>query len=277
MQISGQSSGTCTFRCVALFVALSGAITAQNVITTIAGQDPSLTGNGQPAVNVPIGYVNGVATDGAGNVYFTDPLEHMVFRVSPDGTLTVVAGNGIAAYSGDGGPATSAAIAASGSLPLGTTLADATVLMAGNALPLLYGSSGQINAVVSSSINTNTSQQVIVQRGNTISIPISVDVAPAEPGLFRYPAPGDPPQQGAIVNAVTYAVADPAAPVTAGDVLAIFCTELGAVDRTIPDGAPAPSAPLANTGCYADGDHRRTKRAGGFFGIIAWVRWVVSD
>ena len=61
---------------------------------------------------MPIGYVNGVATDSAGNVYFTDPLEHLLLRVAPNGTLTVVAGNGIAGYSGDGGPATSAAIAA---------------------------------------------------------------------------------------------------------------------------------------------------------------------
>src|SRR3984957_6076032 len=95
-----------------LFVALAGALGAQNVITTIAGEDPSFAGNGQPALNVPIGYVNGVATDSAGNVYFTDPLEHLLLRVGADGTLTVVAGNGIADYSGDGGPATSAAIAA---------------------------------------------------------------------------------------------------------------------------------------------------------------------
>src|SRR5665213_2522451 len=94
-----------------LFVALAGATAAQNVITTIAGEDPSFNGNGQPPMNVPIGYVNGVTTDGAGNVYFTDPLEHLVLRVATDGTLTVVAGNGIAGYSGDGGTATSAAIA----------------------------------------------------------------------------------------------------------------------------------------------------------------------
>src|SRR5271157_2751531 len=101
-----------TLRCALLFVLLAGAIAAQNVITSIAGEDASFTGNGQPATNVPIGYVNGVATDGAGNVYFTDPLEHLVLSVAPDGTLAVVAGNGIAAYSGDGGPAASAAIAA---------------------------------------------------------------------------------------------------------------------------------------------------------------------
>ncbi|MGB6944770.1 MAG: hypothetical protein WBE37_20400, partial [Bryobacteraceae bacterium] len=134
-----------------------------------------------------------------------------------------------------------------GSVPLGTTLAGATVAMAGNSLPLFYGSNGQINALVSAGINTNTSQQILVQRDNTLSIPIAVDVAPAEPGVFGYAAQGEPPQQGAIVNAVTYAVADPAAPVTAGDVIAIFCTGLGAVDQTILDGAAAPSAPLANT------------------------------
>ena len=138
-------------------------------------------------------------------------------------------------------------VASAGSVPLGTTLADATVMMAGHSLPLLFGSNGQINAVVSAGINANTSQQIVLQRDNALSIPISVDVASAGPGVFGYPAPGDPPQQGAIVNAVTYAIADPAAPVSAGDVLAIFATGLGAVDQTIPDGAAAPGNPPANT------------------------------
>lgn len=132
-------------------------------------------------------------------------------------------------------------------LPLGTTLGGATVLMAANSVPLLYGSSGQLNGVVPSEINVNTSQQILLQRGNTLSIPLSVDVGPMSPAVFGYPVPGDPPQQGAIVNALTYAVADPANPVTAGDVLAIFCTGLGAVDQTVPDGAAAPSSPVANT------------------------------
>jgi uncharacterized protein (TIGR03437 family) len=85
-----------------------------------------------------------------------------------------------------------------------------------------------------------------VQRGNTLSVPISVDVGPAEPAVFGYPLPGDPPNQGAIVNAVTYAVAQPGTPVAAGDTVAIFCTGLGAVDQPVPDGAGAPSPP-ANT------------------------------
>ncbi len=94
-----------------LLLALAAACHAQSVITTIAGVDPVFNGSGSPAINVPIGYVNGVV-DGSGNAYFTDPLEHLVLRVSSTGILSVVAGNGIAGYSGDGGPATAAAIAA---------------------------------------------------------------------------------------------------------------------------------------------------------------------
>jgi uncharacterized protein (TIGR03437 family) len=132
-------------------------------------------------------------------------------------------------------------------LPLNTTLAGATVLMAGNAVPLIYGSGEQINAVVPSGININTNHQIVVQRDNTLSIPIPVDIGAAEPAIFGYQGPGDPTTQAAIVNAVTYAVAHPATPVGAGDVVAIFCTGLGAVDQNVPDGAGAPASPLANT------------------------------
>jgi uncharacterized protein (TIGR03437 family) len=137
--------------------------------------------------------------------------------------------------------------ASAGAIPLSGTLAGATVVMAGRILPAIFSSTGQINSVVSAGININTSQQILVQRDVTLSVPISVDVGPAEPAIFGYPFPGDPPNQGAILNAVTYLAAHPATPVTAGDVLAIFCTGLGAVSPAVPDGAGAPALPLANT------------------------------
>jgi uncharacterized protein (TIGR03437 family) len=133
------------------------------------------------------------------------------------------------------------------SLPVPTLMAGATVLMAGQPLPLVYASGGQVNAVVPAGININTSQQIVVQRDNTLSVPIRVDVGPAAPAIFPYPAPGEPATQGAIVNAVTYAVADPKTPVTAGNVLGIFATGLGVVDQNVPDAAGAPGNPLANT------------------------------
>jgi uncharacterized protein (TIGR03437 family) len=137
--------------------------------------------------------------------------------------------------------------ASASAVPLGTLLAGATAVMAGNPLPLVFSSSGQINSAVSFGIVTNTSHQILVQRDNTLSVPIPVNVGSVEPAIFAYPAPGEPPNQGAIVNAATYAVADPGRPVAAGDILAIFCTGLGTVDQMVPDGTAAPASPLANT------------------------------
>jgi adhesin/invasin len=119
--------------------------------------------------------------------------------------------------------------------------------MAGKSLPLIFASNGQINAVVSSGININTSHQIVVLRDVTVSVPISVDVGAAEPAIFPYPFPGDPPNQGAILNAITYVAAHPGTPVTAGDILAIFCTGLGAVNPLVLDGAAAPASPPATT------------------------------
>ena len=65
---------------------------------------PGSTGDGGPATAAQInGY--GVAADAAGNLYIPDGS--VIRRVTPDGTITTVAGGGNANL-GDGGPATSA-------------------------------------------------------------------------------------------------------------------------------------------------------------------------
>jgi sugar lactone lactonase YvrE len=48
--------------------------------------------------------------DTAGNVYVADTSNQMVFKISPAGVLTIVAGNGVTGFSGDGGPATMASL-----------------------------------------------------------------------------------------------------------------------------------------------------------------------
>jgi uncharacterized protein (TIGR03437 family) len=50
-----------------------------------------------------------VATDSAGNLFIADTYNNHILKVPPDGNVTTIAGNGSYGYTGDGGPATSAA------------------------------------------------------------------------------------------------------------------------------------------------------------------------
>ena len=70
----------------------------QNVINTIIGGGPY----GMPAVDANIAYPQSAAPDSAGNFYIAAPQQNRVFKVDTTGKLTVVAGNGLPGYSGDG-------------------------------------------------------------------------------------------------------------------------------------------------------------------------------
>ncbi len=89
---------------VKFFLLLAGgtlAVAQQYTISTVAGGAPPATP--AAAASVSIGQPRRVATDSAGNVYFS--ASNSVFKVSAGGTLTLVAGNSRAGFSGDGGPA----------------------------------------------------------------------------------------------------------------------------------------------------------------------------
>jgi uncharacterized protein (TIGR03437 family) len=78
------------------------------VIATFAGDgsgSSGYSGDLYPATIARMSNPSGVAIDGAGNVYFADYSNHRVRKVAVDGTITTVAGNGNAGYTGDGGPA----------------------------------------------------------------------------------------------------------------------------------------------------------------------------
>lgn len=80
-------------------------------ITTLAGNGTGgYSGDGGPAVAASLNGPKGVAVDAAGNLYIADTGNGRIRKVTPAGSITTVAGNGQAAYSGDGGPATAASL-----------------------------------------------------------------------------------------------------------------------------------------------------------------------
>ena len=93
-------------------------INSSGIITTFAGNGLSSSyGDGLPATAAEIS-PNNVAVDGNGNVYIADQGNNRIRKVNSSGICNTIAGNGLAAYGGDGGPATLAAL----NWPSGVTL-----------------------------------------------------------------------------------------------------------------------------------------------------------
>ena len=82
---------------------------SSGIITTIAGNgSENYSGDGGSASQAQLGGPSGAAFDSARNLYFADLKNNRIRRISPDGTINTVAGNGIPGFSGDGGRATDA-------------------------------------------------------------------------------------------------------------------------------------------------------------------------
>lgn len=89
---------------------------ATGIITTVAGYGGfGHTGDGGPATSAALGFPQGVAVDGAGNIYIADTLNWRIRKVDRlTGIITTIAGtdgtDGISG-TGDGGPAVEATFA----------------------------------------------------------------------------------------------------------------------------------------------------------------------
>ena len=99
-------------------------VDSTGTITTVAGTgEDGFSGDGGPATAARLSYPEGVALDGAGNLYIADLINHRIRRVDFTGTITTIAGTGLigvfgGGFSGDGGPASEARLR----LPFGVAL-----------------------------------------------------------------------------------------------------------------------------------------------------------
>ncbi len=82
------------------------------IISTVAGDGTAThTGDGGPATQAGIGNVYDVKCDQLGSLIFSEILNQYIRKVTTaTGIISTIGGNGTAAFSGDGGPATAASI-----------------------------------------------------------------------------------------------------------------------------------------------------------------------
>ncbi|MGA9334753.1 MAG: hypothetical protein WBV39_10800, partial [Rudaea sp.] len=99
-----------------LYIADSGnnvirKVTPDDTIGTVAGNGASgYSGDGGLATSARFDSPAGIAFDRAGALYVADNLNFVIRRVALNGTISTVAGTHNNGYSGDGGPAASAAL-----------------------------------------------------------------------------------------------------------------------------------------------------------------------
>ena len=137
-----------------LLLAFTGSSQAQ-VITRVAGTgQQSFFGDGGPATQAWLFFPEGLAADGAGNIFIADNGNERVREVNTSGIINTVAGNGSTALTlvgqslGDGGPATSASFDANPA-----TLQGLAIDSAGN-LYITDGGNNRIRKVSGGIITT---------------------------------------------------------------------------------------------------------------------------
>ncbi len=75
-------------------------------IKTVAGNGTAgYAGDGGPATSAELNNPNSVHVDASDNLYIADLVNNVIRKVTANGTITTIAGNGVMNYGGDGGSA----------------------------------------------------------------------------------------------------------------------------------------------------------------------------
>jgi uncharacterized protein (TIGR03437 family) len=124
-----------------------------------------------------------------------------------------------------------------------TQLGGVQAQLGGQPVGLFYVGPNQINAVVPFGLTVGQTLQLIVQRDGYPSVPLSLTVVPARPGIFTTAQTGA--GQAAILGP-SGQIANTQNPAHGGGMVSIFCAGLGPVNPTVGVTSPAPSQePLA--------------------------------
>jgi uncharacterized protein (TIGR03437 family) len=149
--------------------------------------------------------------------------------VAPGGLITVL-GNNLSPVN-----------LATNEVPLPTALADSCLTVNGVPLPMLFVSSGQINAQLPFNVDGNAT--MVLRTPGGISDNYLFSILPAAPSVFRTGTAGPETGLATIVRSENSQIVTPTNPIHPGDTITIFATGLGRTTPVVDAGIPAPSNP----------------------------------
>ncbi|MEP7365935.1 MAG: hypothetical protein ABI972_21985, partial [Acidobacteriota bacterium] len=126
-------------------------------------------------------------------------------------------------------------------VPLPTSLGGVRLELNGVPLPLLFVSTGQINAILPVGVPVNTVLQLALYKGSAPPVLVNLVVAAAQPAVFSRDLTGK--GQGIILDP-QFRFLDSGNPGKAGDPFVMYLSGLGEVEPAVPSGAAAPTTSL---------------------------------
>ena len=131
------------------------------------------------------------------------------------------------------------------SVPLSTTIAGSSLAFTAGSVtypaPLFFVAASQINAQVPFDVPVGAAVTAQITFNGQKSAAQSVTMAAVSPGIFFHTD-----GSGALLHNDTFDFVDSTNPAKRGEFIDIFCTGLGAVDKTVASGTIGPN-PAANT------------------------------
>lgn len=224
------------------------------------GNEPLANSNGQNAY----GYWRiGVENNGSSKTgYFTGfsititgtavgppvILPNTIVSTSSFLTGLVAPGDQISIFGVNLGPTTGVRSDTSHALP--TSLAGTTVTFDGVAAPIYYVSDQVVAVQAPTSLTTGALTQIQVANSSGSSLAVPQFASTTNPGVFTYEAGGS--GQAKVINQDGSPNGDGTIlgtdkPASAGSVISIYATGLGAVTPAVSAGTPAPASPLSPT------------------------------
>jgi len=222
-------------------------VSASGIITTIAGTGfPGYFGDNGPALNAWIYFPRSVTVDSSGKVYIGDSFNNVVRLLTPGAPASAQSVVNSASYAPQISPGSLATLfgqslgssLVTANAPLPMSLSGISITVNGRPAPILATTATQVNFQVPWETLPG-SAEVVVSVNGAAANKLTVPVLAAAPGIFSDTS------GRAIAQNSNYAQNGAAHPAKAGSTIIAYLTGSGPVNAAIPDGAAAPTDPVA--------------------------------